>query len=136
MRTGKTKPEEGVSITNAGPAWIGWLFFLIGFSYLSYVYGSGFRPQHQADGWKLFDRPDDTDVWVGTALAVVCFSGAGAALLAHRAVWVQSRSWPPKLKHNSPGKPWLWQPDWAVREIMPDRPGGRGYFVAWGFCVC
>ena len=73
-----------MQIAGAAAGWFGWIFFLIGVGFLVVVYLNGFRPQNNGNGLRLFEKPDDIDLWTGTAIAVAAFSGAGAAMLAHR----------------------------------------------------
>lgn|GEM_PF-4849194 len=102
--------SNGVTVESAAPGWVGWLFFGIGVAFLSCVYVGGLRPHQKAGAWRLFERPDDIDLWTASAITIICFTGAGAAILAHRATWVKSRRWFRSLKQDSPNEPWRWRP--------------------------
>ena len=124
-------PRSGQKMNSAVPAWFCWVFALIGVAFLSAVYAKGFAPTHDANGLKLFEEPDDIDLWFACTLVVVIFSGAGAALLAQRSTWTKTRRWKPSLETRFPEEPWRWRVDWNAQQIQPDRTSGRGYFVIW-----
>lgn len=131
MNRFKGTPQSGQKISSVVPAFFCWIFALIGVAFLAVVYAKGFAPRQVADGFKLFEQPDDIDLWFACSLVTVIFSGAGAALLAQRSTWTTNRCWNQRLQTTFPDEPWRWRTDWNARQIQPSRPTGRRYFVIW-----